>query len=71
MMVPVSAPWAQVTLYYGSFFAANAVLGIFGGWIGHTQNGNIAVDVERGASGTQCVEDLSAAEVSKQRGWIS
>jgi hypothetical protein len=56
MLVPASAPWAQVTLYYGSFFAANAILGIFGGWIGHTQNGNIVVDVERGASGTQALK---------------
>src|ERR1035441_3808618 len=27
MFVPVAAPWAQVTLYYSSFFAANAILG--------------------------------------------
>lgn len=53
MLVPISAPWAQVTLYYGSFFAANAILGMFGGWIGQTQKGNIVVDVERGAFGTQ------------------
>src|SRR5262245_45618055 len=25
MLVPVSAPWAQVTIYYASFFAANAI----------------------------------------------
>ena len=56
MMVPASAPWAQVTLYYGSFFAANAILGLFGGWIGHTRSGPIVVDVERGASGTQVLK---------------
>src|SRR5438046_1606169 len=47
MLVPASAPWAQVTLYYSSFFAANAILGTFGGWIGHTQDGIRMVDVER------------------------
>jgi len=53
MLVPASAPWAQVTLYYSSFFAANAILGTFGGWIGHTQNGNRVVDVEHGVPGSQ------------------
>ncbi len=53
MLVPVSAPWAQVTLYYASFFAANAVLGIFGGWIGRTQTGDRVVDVENGIAGSQ------------------
>jgi len=53
MLVPISAPWAQVTLYYASFFAANAILGIFGGWIGHTQTGDRVVDVERGIAGSQ------------------
>jgi hypothetical protein len=53
MLVPVSAPWAQVTLYYASFFAANAILGMFGGWIGHTQTGERVVDVERGTVGSQ------------------
>jgi len=53
MLVPVSAPWAHVTLYYASFFAANAILGIFGGWIGHTQSGNRVVDVAHGNPGSQ------------------
>lgn len=29
---PISAPWAFVTLYYGSFFAARALLGALGAW---------------------------------------
>ena len=33
MLVPVAAPWAHVTLYYSSFFAANAILGMFGGYV--------------------------------------
>lgn len=53
MLVPASAPWAQVTLYYASFFAANAILGMFGGWIGHTRDGIRVVDVEHGVPGTQ------------------
>lgn len=33
MFIPSNAPWAHVTLYYSSFFAANAILGMFGVWI--------------------------------------
>jgi len=53
MLVPASAPWAQVTLYYASFYAANAILGMFGGWIGHSKDGVRIVDIEHGAEGTQ------------------
>lgn len=53
MLIPASAPWAQVTLYYASFFAANAILGMFGGWIGQTQDGHRVVDVENGLPGNQ------------------
>ena len=44
MFIPSNAPWAQVTLYYSSFFAANAILGMFGAWV-HI---NSWVDVESG-----------------------
>ena len=30
MFVASNAPWAHVTLYYSAFFAANAILGMFG-----------------------------------------
>lgn len=54
MLVPISAPWAQVTLYYSSFYAANAVLGMFGGWIGQLRTGRrLLVDVEKGIAGSQ------------------
>jgi hypothetical protein len=54
MLVPISAPWAQVTLYYSSFYAANAVLGMFGGWIAQSKTGKrLLVDVERGVAGSQ------------------
>jgi hypothetical protein len=52
MLVPVSAPLAQVSLYYSSFFAANAILGMFGGWIGHTNTGPRLVDVDGGTPGS-------------------
>lgn len=49
MLIPSCAPWAHVTLYYSSFFAANAILGMFGAWV----NFGRLVDVERGSSGSQ------------------
>jgi len=55
MLVPASAPWAQVTLYYASFFAANAILGMFGGWVGQTQEGLRVVDVEHATPGAQAL----------------
>jgi len=57
MLVPISAPWAQVTLYYSSFYAANAVLGMFGGWIGQMRTGKpVFVDVESGVAGSQVLK---------------
>jgi hypothetical protein len=44
MFIPSNAPWAHVTLYYSSFFAANAILGMFGVWI-HLRRW---IDVETG-----------------------
>jgi len=44
MFIPSSAPWAHVTLYYSSFFAANAILGMFGAWV-HFER---LVDVDNG-----------------------
>lgn len=55
MMVPASAPWAHVTLYYSSYFAANAILGMFGGWIGLTKAGARLVEVERKTPGNQAL----------------
>jgi len=34
LMMPGAANWAHVTLYYSSYFAARALMGMFGGWIG-------------------------------------
>src|SRR3954447_12803951 len=54
MLVPVSVPWVQVTLYYSSFYAANAVLGMFGGWLGQLMTGRrLVIDVENGATLSQ------------------
>jgi hypothetical protein len=49
MLIPSNAPWAHVTLYYSSFFAANAILGMFGAWIDLER----VIDVERGAPNSQ------------------
>jgi len=44
MFIPSNAPWAHVTLYYSSFFAANAILGMFGVWVHYER----LVDVDSG-----------------------
>src|SRR6476646_2130335 len=49
MFIPSNAPWAHVTLYYASFFGANAILGMFGGWMHYER----LVDVEQGIPNTQ------------------
>lgn len=49
MFIPSNAPWAHVTLYYSSFFAANAILGMFGAWV-HFER---LVDVDNGAVANQ------------------
>lgn len=51
MFIPSNAPWAHVTLYYSSFFAANAILGMFGVWT----NGRYLVDVEQGTPNSQAL----------------
>ena len=52
MLIPSNAPWAHVTLYYSSFYGANAILGMFGGWIDHER----LVDVERGSPAPQILK---------------
>jgi hypothetical protein len=49
MFIPSNAPWAHVTLYYSSFFSANAVLGMFGAWVHHER----LVDVDQGTVNNQ------------------
>ncbi|HZY93752.1 MAG TPA: hypothetical protein VFE98_02695 [Candidatus Bathyarchaeia archaeon] len=44
-----AAPWAHVTLYYASFFAASALLGIFGCYVGDY----FVVEVSRSSPGSQ------------------
>ena len=53
MVVPASAPWMHVTLYYASFFAAQAILGMFGGWIGSAPRAKLIVEVHDGTPGSQ------------------
>lgn len=49
LMMSSSSPWAHVTLYYGSWQAAHALLALFGGSI---INNNV-IDVGRGQPGNQ------------------
>jgi len=51
MFIPSNAAWAQVTLYYASFYAANAILGMFGVWI-HRKHW---ADVESGVPSHQII----------------
>lgn len=53
MMVPALAPWVHVTLYYASFFSANAVLAMHGAWVSNVRNRTIMVDVEAGTPTAQ------------------
>lgn len=68
MLVPASAPWAQVTLYYASFFSANAVMAMFGGWVGQTINGSRVVDVQKGAPGQQELRILRGSSARSPNG---
>lgn len=52
MFTPSNAAWSQVTLYYASFFAANAILGMYGAWIGL----GYFADVESGIPNHQVVQ---------------
>jgi hypothetical protein len=71
MFLPSNAPWAHVTLYYSSFFAANAILGMFGGWV-HLER---MVDVEYGTVNRQILRIVkrfrspSGLRGSHQRFW--
>ncbi len=49
LLASSSAPWAHVTLYYGSFFAANALLGLWGCTIFQ----KYIVEVDNGTCGHQ------------------
>ena len=49
LMVQSACPWCQVTLYYGAWFAAHAILGLLGGAIFPRR----VIGVERGAIGKQ------------------
>lgn len=50
LMIRSASPWAHVTLYYGSYYAARALLGMFGSVI---FKGKFVIDVGKGAAGSQ------------------
>jgi hypothetical protein len=50
LMTASAAGWAHVTLYYGTFFSAQALLGLFGGFI---DAGRWRVEVQASSPGSQ------------------
>lgn len=49
LMIPATSHWAHVTLYYGTWFAAHAILGMFGCYVLR----NHVLEVERSTPGSQ------------------
>ena len=69
LQIASAASWAHVTLYYGTFYAAQALLGMFGAW--DLQNQRV-LEVVNGTPGSQkfkVVKNLSAGNGSHQRFW--
>ena len=61
-MIPSSSPWAHVTLYYGSWYASRALLGMFGCTVFSSPN---VVDVSKGSPGQQ---ELRLRKIGKKPG---
>jgi hypothetical protein len=69
LMMAASAGWAQVTLYYGSWYAAHAILGMFGSAV---LRGKTVVQVATNAPGSQALRignETSTYGGSHQRFW--
>ncbi len=69
LMTGSASPWAHVTLYYGSFYAARALLGMFGAVV---FNNRFVVDVSRGTPGRQELnlrQESTTYSGSHQRFW--
>lgn len=69
LLSAISAPWAFVTLYYGSYFVANALLGALGAWM---LNRNHVLQVSTTSPGSQCFDIInrsSSYKGSHQRFW--
>lgn len=70
LMMPGSSSWAHVTLYYSSFYAARALLGLFGGWV--NRNGKKYIEVSKARPGSQELAVRSAVSTfggSHQKFW--
>lgn len=71
LMIPSASSWAHVTLYYGSFLAATALLGMFGGWV----DDPTVIEVDNGTPRTQRLTinrgggHVSAHKGSHKRFW--
>lgn len=69
MVSPISSPWAFVTLYYGSYYGASALMGMCGIW---KLKKNMSIQVAQSAAGAQrlhVVKDSSTYSGSHQQFW--
>ena len=64
LMIPSSSHWAHVTLYYGAWFAAQALLGMFGCGVLH----NHVIQVTRSTPGNQ---ELRVQQIGQREGQYS
>lgn len=69
LLSAISAPWAFVTLYYGSYFVANALLGALGAWM---LKNNLVLQASTTSPGSQRFDIFkrrSSYNGSHQRFW--
>lgn len=64
LMIASSSPWAHVTLYYGAWYTAKALLSMFGCSIYY----KVVIDVEKGEPGNQ---ELLLRQIGNKSGQIS
>jgi hypothetical protein len=69
MMTPASSSWAAVTLYYTGFFAASALLGMFGGWVLGGQRVMSVLDGSIGRQRIESIRQITTYRGSHQQFW--
>lgn len=53
LLIDSSCAWAYVTMYYGTFYAAKALLSLFGGWIDFSFKNTAIIEAQNGSPGQQ------------------
>ena len=69
LLSPISSPWAFITLYYGSYYGASALMGMHGTW---KLKKNMSIQVKHSSPGGQrleVVKDSSTYTGSHQQFW--